>query len=91
VLASDPGSGPYRLVAARAEDGGFAIAYTPRGQSMRIHMDKLGASSAKARWYDPREGTWRIIGEAPDQGIREFVPPSQGEKDDWVLVLDAVR
>ena len=26
VLASDPGSGPYRLVAARAEDGGFAIA-----------------------------------------------------------------
>jgi hypothetical protein len=91
VLASDPGGGPYRLVAARAEDGSFAIAYTPRGKSMRIHMDKLGGSLAKVRWYDPREGTWKVIGEVPNQGIREFVPPSQGEKDDWVLVLDAVR
>src|SRR6266568_5094531 len=34
VLASEPGGGPYRLVAARADDGRFVIAYTPRGQSL---------------------------------------------------------
>src|SRR4029434_8391610 len=41
VLASDPRDGPYRLVAARAEDGSFTMAYTPRGQSLSMHLDKL--------------------------------------------------
>jgi hypothetical protein len=89
VLASEPGGGPYRLVAARAEDGSFAIAYTARGQSVSIHMDKLRGSQVKAQWYDPRDGTWKAIGQYPNKGVQEFVPPSRGEKDDLVLVLDA--
>ena len=43
VLSGEPGGGPYRLVAARAEDGSFAIAYTLRGGPLAIHMDKLAA------------------------------------------------
>jgi hypothetical protein len=89
VLAPEPGGGPYRLVAARAEDGSFVIAYTPRGQPLSIHMDTLRDSPVKAQWYDPRDGTWRVIGQYPNKGTQEFVPPSQGEQDDWVLVLDA--
>ena len=89
VLASEPGSGPYRLVAARAENGSFAIAYTARGQSVSIHMDKLRGLPVKGQWYDPRAGTWEVIGQYPNKGTQEFVPPSQGEQDDWVLVLDA--
>src|SRR5262249_40431527 len=63
VLASDPGGGPYRLVAARAEDGSFAVAYVPRGESVSIHMNKLAGAKVKARWYNPRDGSWRDIGE----------------------------
>jgi hypothetical protein len=89
VLASEPDGGPYRLVAARAEDGSFAIAYTARGQSVSIHIETLRGSQVKAQWYDPRDGTWKAIGQYPNKGVQEFVPPSRGEKDDWVLVLDA--
>jgi hypothetical protein len=89
ALASEPGAGPYRLVAGRAEDGSFVIAYTPRGQSVSVHLDKLRGSTVQAQWYDPRDGTWKTIGQYPNKGVREFVAPSQGEKDDWVLVLDA--
>jgi hypothetical protein len=39
-----------------------------------ILLDKLGGSPVKARWYDPREGTWSAIGQYPNQGIRELVP-----------------
>jgi hypothetical protein len=42
----------------------------------------------KARWYDPREGTWREIGVYADKRIREFTAPSQGNDSDWVLVLE---
>jgi hypothetical protein len=51
------GDGTNRLVAARAEDGSFAIAYTPHGQPFRIHLEKLKGSQVKAQWYDPRDGT----------------------------------
>jgi hypothetical protein len=89
VLASEPGNGPFRLVAARAEDRSFAIAYTPVGQPLSIALKTLDGSQVKAQWYDPRAGTWIAIGQYPKQGVQEFVPPSRGAKDDWVLVLDA--
>jgi hypothetical protein len=88
VLDSEPGGGPFRDVGARAEDGSFVIVYLPHGKPVRIHMDKLSGKTVKAQWYDPREGTWRQIGEYPNTGLREFVAPSQGEQNDWVLVLE---
>jgi len=90
VLASEPGGGPYRFVAARAGDGSFVIAYTARGQPVSIQMNKLYGSQAKGQWYDPRDGTWRAIGQYPNKGTQEFVAPSHGERDDWVLVLDGM-
>ena len=90
VLASGPGDGPYRLVAARAEDGNFVIAYTPVGRAVSIHMNKLNSSQVKAQWYDPRGGTWKATGQYSNKGTQEFVAPSRGEQEDWVLVLDAM-
>jgi hypothetical protein len=88
ILASDEGKGSDRVVAARAEDGSFLIAYLPVGEPVRIKMDKLSGKSVKARWYDPRAGTWREITEYPNAGTREFATPDQGAQSDWVLVLD---
>jgi hypothetical protein len=51
-------------------------------------MDKIAGKKVKARWYDPRTGKWREIGEYANEGKREFEAPSKGDKDDWVLVLD---
>ena len=89
AIASEQGEGTQRLVAARAENGSFVIAYTPRGEPVRIHMNTLHGSSVKAQWYDPRDGTWQAIGQFANKGVHEFVAPSHGEQDDWLLVLDA--
>jgi hypothetical protein len=89
ILVSEPGNGPFRLAAARAEDRSFAIAYTPVGQPLSIAMKALKGSQIKAQWYDPRGGTWKAVGQYSNDGVREFVPPSRGVKDDWVLVLDS--
>jgi Protein of unknown function (DUF4038)/Putative collagen-binding domain of a collagenase len=91
IIASDQGKGTQRLVAARAEDGSFIIAYTPDGQPITIHMTKLNGAQLKAQWYDPRNGTWKSAGQHSNQGTHEFVAPSRGEQDDWVLVLDGTQ
>jgi hypothetical protein len=90
ALASEQGDGTRRLIAARAQDGSFVIAYTPVGQPISMHMNKLNSARVTAQWYDPRNGTWKTIGSYSSKGAQEFVAPTQGEQDDWVLVLDAM-
>jgi hypothetical protein len=88
LIASGLGEGETRAQAARAEDRSFAIIYLPKGNSIGVRLDCLSGKEAQARWYDPRLGTWRDIGRFPNAGTQEFVAPSQGEKEDWVLVLE---
>jgi hypothetical protein len=88
VIAAGQGEGEDHVQAARAEDSGFVIAYVPSGKPVSIHMDKISGTEIKARWYDPRKGTWISIGQYPPTGVREYIPPSQGDKNDWVLVLE---
>ena len=88
ALASEQEDGLDPLQAARAGDGSFLVAYTPRGRPLRVKMDKITGRKVKAHWYDPRNGKWHEIGEYPNTGVREFAPPSKGDRDDWVLVLD---
>ena len=88
VLASGPGEGASPVRAARARDGRFLIAYLPMGHTAGLRLDKLSARKVKARWYDPRQGTWRAIGVYPNTGTRQFTGPSQGARSDWVLILE---
>jgi len=88
VIAEGQGEGEDLVRAARAEDGSFIVAYLPTGKSVSIQMAKVSGKTVKGQWYDPRSGAWREIGEYPNNGKREFVPPTKGDNDDWVLVLE---
>jgi hypothetical protein len=88
VIAAGQGEGEDHIQASRAEDGSFIIAYLTFGRYIAVHMDKLSGTKIKAQWYDPREGTWRLIGQYTNKGVREFVPPSNGDQNDWILVLE---
>jgi hypothetical protein len=88
VIALGQSEGEDRIQAARAEDGSFMIIYSTLGHGIAIHMDKLSGTRIRAQWYDPREGSWIPIESYTNKGIREFVPPSNGPQNDWVLVLE---
>jgi hypothetical protein len=88
VFALGQGEGEEHLQAAIAEDGSYLIVYSPTGTRVGIHMDRLSGKTIRANWFDPRDGTWQQTGNYPRTGIREFVPPSNGPQNDWVLVLE---
>jgi hypothetical protein len=88
VLAAGQGEGEDHVRAARAADGSFVIAYLPTGKPASIKMDKVPGKAVKAQWYDPRKGSWLPIGEYANTGVREFIAPSRGAQEDWVLVLE---
>lgn len=51
-------------------------------------MDKVSGKIVKAHWFNPRDGKAEMIGEFTAHGIMAFMTPSNGQTDDWVLVLD---
>lgn len=74
--------------AAVASDASFLIAYMAKGQPVTIVMKKIKGPKVSAWWYNPRNGEANPIGEFDHVGFQTFVPPSSGENNDWILVLD---
>ncbi len=82
LLVEQPGSRePERFVSASlADDGSWALLYTPEGGPLRVHMDLLPKAD-KARWYNPRTGEWSTVRPAwRDSGA--FQTP---DEQDWAL------
>lgn len=88
VPTSVPGAGRYRFVATRDQSGSYAMVYAPIGRKFKVRMDKITGPMVKVWWFNPRNGEAKPVGEFPNTGEREFLPPDAGEHLDWVLVLD---
>jgi len=83
------GLGGYDIIrATRATDGSYAFVYTTSGKPITVNMDKISGAGVKAWWFNPRDGKAEKIGIFPNTGIAEFVPPTYGPDNDWILVLD---
>ncbi|MEM9722728.1 MAG: glycoside hydrolase family 140 protein [Bacteroidota bacterium] len=72
--------------AAVAQDGSFILVYMAKGQPVFLNLVKL-AGPAKVHWFNPREGTFTEGDSLAKRGIKEFIPPSNGVGEDWLLVL----
>jgi hypothetical protein len=90
LLTSDPGRGSDHTQATRAKDGSYAFIYSASGNPFTVDLEKLSGERLRASWYDPRNGTSIGLGTLPRRGRHEFLPPSRGKANDWVLVLDDV-
>lgn len=88
VPTAVPGAGKYRFVATRDEAGTYALVYAPIGRKFKVRMETIRGPKVIAWWFNPRDGKASRIGDFPNTGEREFLPPSPGELLDWVLVLD---
>jgi hypothetical protein len=93
VLTGGYGSfgAPNYVTAARSTDGSLMIAYLPNGGNVDVDLSQFDGPVA-AQWYDPADGAYVGIGDAPMQnsGSSQFVAPSNnaGGDHDWVLVLE---
>ncbi|MGQ9514990.1 MAG: glycoside hydrolase family 140 protein [Thermoproteota archaeon] len=87
LLVSDFGETADHVQCTRGADGSYALIYIPTGRTIVVRVDKIFKDKIRAFWYDPRRGKAESIGVFGNEP-REFTPPSEGQNDDWVLVLD---
>ena len=91
LLTDGLGSEDERAVAARTADGSLAIVYMPGSRTVTIDLAQLAGPAVAARWYDPADGGFSLIGGSPfpATGPRRFNPEPANSSGfaDWVLVL----
>ncbi len=87
MILNGPTTGGAKIRAARADDGSFAIIYSPRGESFTLDKKVIKSERQNQYWYDPRYGTSYVFKEQDSWGIQTFTPPTMGRGNDWVLVL----
>jgi hypothetical protein len=90
VLRSAENAGEAHVGATRDDRGQFVMIFTPKGASVEVDMTKIAGPRAVAWWYDPRTGAATQLDRTfRTTGVRSFRPPTSGDDQDWVLVLDS--
>jgi hypothetical protein len=94
-----------RITAIRGGTSRMAAFYSAAGRPILVRLEKLAPAPYFAFWFNPRTGGWHAAGRetvsktffasgiagGPGSSAREFVPPSSGAGEDWVLALSAVE
>lgn len=84
---------PDYIAAAAALDGSLLVAYVPPDGAGTFEVDlRVMRGPARARWFDPADGSWRAIADAlPNTAPHPFRLPGRNaaKERDWVLVIDA--
>ena len=72
-------------------DATYIMAYFPKHRCVLLNAARIAGARLRVWWFNPRDGKAHRVGEMDNRGVMEFAPPTNGEKEDWVLVLDDER
>ena len=70
------------LASPCAEDGSFALLYSPRGEAFTVDRQQLSAPRLKQIWFDPRYGNEHYIHTTDNGAIQTYMPPTSGRGND---------
>jgi hypothetical protein len=90
IVLDGPRTGGAKVRAARAGDGAFAVAYSPRGERFTLDRTVLRSRRVRESWYDPRYGSFHPVHSSDNAALQTYTPPTSGRGSDWVLVLEGV-
>ena len=76
------------VCAAITHDHRLMIAYLADARTLSIDLGKFKSPSINASWFNPRNGSSKLIGTFAAKGIREFQPTAPG---DWVLTIEKIN
>jgi hypothetical protein len=87
-LIESTGTKGEHIRALKAKDGSFALIYIPIGKTITVNTSILKGDKLKYWWFNPRDGKSRLGGVASKQPSMNFMPPTFGLEEDWVLLIE---
>ena len=86
TLVTDALNANDHVQATRGND--YLFVYSAQGKKFTVNTGKISGTELNGYWYNPRNGEITELGRFPKKAQQEFVPPTSGYGQDWVLVAD---
>jgi len=84
-----PGEGIYHFAATMDSEGSYLMVYAPVGRKFTVKTSVMKGGKLVGKWFDPRTGKTRKIGNVEKGDAVDFISPNPGEAVDWVLVVQS--
>ncbi len=91
IIIKGQGTKGEHVVAFRAADSSYAMIYIPVGESFTIGTHFFPSKHITVSWFNPQTGNSSETKKLDRKDEMEFVTPTTGIGNDWVLVMDAER
>lgn len=88
TLITDALNANDRIQATRGKD--YIFIYSAQGKKFTVNTNKISGTEIISYWYNPRNGEVKEAGRSQKKSQQEFVPPTSGYGQDWVLIIDDV-
>ena len=87
IIKDGQGEKGEHMEAFRSEDNSFEMIYLPVGKTITIGTTNL-PQKITAWWFNPKDGHAQKINDVKKENTMQFTPPTLGQENDWVLVID---
>ena len=84
LLTGGLGRDERRATACIADDGSYAIIYSPNTEDPEVDLLKLNGP-VEGKWYDPENGTYQELDLSLTSEALQIIP--RPDTSDWVLIL----
>lgn len=87
IILKGQGDKGEHIEAFRSVDNGYAMIYIPVGKAITIDISNF-SKEIVAWWFNPKDASVQKIGVMENKSTIEFITPTIGFSNDWVLVID---
>ena len=85
-LVTDALGAGDRIQATRGKD--YIFVYSVQGKKFTLQTGRISGNDINTYWFNPRNGELSSNGRVPKKAQTEFIPPTSGYGQDWVLIVD---
>jgi hypothetical protein len=65
--------------------------YLPVGRKIAVNTSFLEGDSIRVSWFDPRIGKTENASQVKKEPIMNFLSPTTGVENDWVLMIEKIN
>jgi len=91
LIAAGQGEKGEYIAAFRDKNNQYAMIYLPVGKKIAVNTSFIEGDTIRVSWFDPRIGKTENTGPVKREKVMDFVSPTTGVENDWVLIIEKIN
>jgi hypothetical protein len=91
IITEGQGEKGEYMAAFRDKNNKYAMIYLPVGRKIAVNTSFLEGDSIRVSWFDPRIGKTENASQVKKEPIMNFLSPTTGVENDWVLMIEKIN